>query len=977
MADENPPPQVVVVNPPNYNGATTFDPAVMSLSAWFALFNEFCMLRNVDPEPPAPAGDAHPPHNVRRALFLSSVGARAFQILYAACLPRTPHDFSIPYLLALLETRFQPTGLVRTNRLNFSRRDQKPNETLEEYVGALQTLAVNCNFGARWDEELLDRLVSGLRSQEAVTELLKQDPTTFAQAVTIVSQVLTAHEQARWIAQQQIHRLSWQNTKQTKKKKNQDQSKGQNNRRQDQRADQGASKQSPPQKQKQTGKCYRCGRDHEPRTCPIRSWTCNKCNLVGHLAHMCKTKPQRVHQLETTAKEAPVNPPKAEVKSLRRTPNPSVDQEVDNMFASFVVDPHFIVLAIATLCAISFVLFYELLARANNQVFMIAIGAISNAPPLFVTLSLESMPVKFEIDTGAGVTVMSIDTFKSIFPFYEILPSTVKLSALSGPVTNTGYVNLKVKYQNVVHKLNLITVDHSSSFNPLLGRDWLDTLLPHWRQIINVSCSISTLQSTQIPSLDQIKKLFPRPFNTEANSVIEGFTAKLVLQKNARPIFARAYPLPYGMEEPVSKVLDKMEADGKAIRVRIADWASPALAVPKKDGSIRYVADFKRTINPQLRVDFYPLPTPEQVFATLANGQFFTSLDLSDAYTQLNLDSESQELCVINTHKGLYKITRLIYGVSSAAAIFQSTMDQILTDITGVICYLDNILIKGHPGIVKTKLLARSMVWWPSMNSDIENLCNNCTPCAKINFKPKKMFVPWVPAKFPFERVHVDFYCYKQLTFFLYVDSFSKWIHIQPMLSTVASAVNAVLFSLFSFWGCIPSVIVSDNGPPFQSKEFADFLTKFNILLKHTPVYHPASNGLAERGVAIAKKALEKMSLEVEGLSNADPLVDKINMFLFTQHNTPSTATGKSPNELLLSFKPRTILSQCNPTYSSSLHNPLLNSGLKVGDRVHINFGKHTIEDGIIVAQAGKDTFIVNIKGINKEVHANHMVKIR
>ncbi|KAK3930454.1 Gag polyprotein [Frankliniella fusca] len=147
--------------------------------------------------------------------------------------------------------------------------------------------------------------------------------------------VLTAHEQARWIAQQQIHRLSWQNTKQTKKKKNQDQSKGQNNRRQDQRADQGASKQSPPQKQKQTGKCYRCGRDHEPRTCPIRSWTCNKCNLVGHLAHMCKTKPQRVHQLETTAKEAPVNPPKAEVKSLRRTPNPSVDQEVDNMFASF------------------------------------------------------------------------------------------------------------------------------------------------------------------------------------------------------------------------------------------------------------------------------------------------------------------------------------------------------------------------------------------------------------------------------------------------------------------------------------------------------------------------------------------------------------------------------------------------------------------------------------------------------------------
>ncbi|KAK3923618.1 hypothetical protein KUF71_002026 [Frankliniella fusca] len=89
----------------------------------------------------------------------------------------------------------------------------------------------------------------------------------------------------------------------------------------------------------------------------------------------------------------------------------------------------------------------------------------------------------------------------------------------------------------------------------------------------------------------------------------------------------------------------------------------------------------------------------------------------------------------------------------------------------------------------------------------------------------------------------------------LLYDCYSKWIHIQPMLTTVASAVNQVLFSLFSFWGCLPSVLVSDNGPPFCSIEFRDFLTRFNIVLKHSPVYHPLSNGLAERGVGIAKKS--------------------------------------------------------------------------------------------------------------------------
>lgn len=89
------------------------------------------------------------------------------------------------------------------------------------------------------------------------------------------------------------------------------------------------------------------------------------------------------------------------------------------------------------------------------------------------------------------------------------------------------------------------------------------------------------------------------------------------------------------------------------------------------------------------------MPRPDTVFANLSNGAFFTSLDLVDAYTQLKLDSKSQDLCVLNTHLGLFKLTRLIYGVASAAAIFQSVMDRILIDIPGVVCYLDNILIKG------------------------------------------------------------------------------------------------------------------------------------------------------------------------------------------------------------------------------------------------------------------------------------------
>ena len=51
---------------------------------------------------------------------------------------------------------------------------------------------------------------------------------------------------------------------------------------------------------------------------------------------------------------------------------------------------------------------------------------------------------------------------------------------------------------------------------------------------------------------------------------------------------------------------------------------------------------------------------------------------------------------VINTHKGLFQYQRLPFGISSAPAIFQRTMESLLTDIQGVIIYLDDVLITGR-----------------------------------------------------------------------------------------------------------------------------------------------------------------------------------------------------------------------------------------------------------------------------------------
>lgn len=49
----------------------------------------------------------------------------------------------------------------------------------------------------------------------------------------------------------------------------------------------------------------------------------------------------------------------------------------------------------------------------------------------------------------------------------------------------------------------------------------------------------------------------------------------------------------------------------------------------------------------------------------------------------------------INTHKGLYRPNRLPFGVSSASAIFQSKIEQVLQGIPMVVCRVGDILISG------------------------------------------------------------------------------------------------------------------------------------------------------------------------------------------------------------------------------------------------------------------------------------------
>ena len=149
------------------------------------------------------------------------------------------------------------------------------------------------------------------------------------------------------------------------------------------------------------------------------------------------------------------------------------------------------------------------------------------------------------------------------------------------------------------------------------------------------------------------------------------------------------------MKPKVMDELSRLEETGVIKPVDFSDWATPVVPVLKSNGQIRICGDYKLTVNQVAKGDKYPLPHIDEICSKLSNGKYYSKLDLSHAYQQLVLDSESQKLTT-NTPKGLFVYTRLPFGASAAPGIFQRTIDGILQGIPMTAVYLDDIIVTGR-----------------------------------------------------------------------------------------------------------------------------------------------------------------------------------------------------------------------------------------------------------------------------------------
>lgn len=217
----------------------------------------------------------------------------------------------------------------------------------------------------------------------------------------------------------------------------------------------------------------------------------------------------------------------------------------------------------------------------------------------------------------------------------------------------------------------------------------------------------------------------------------------------------------------------------------------------------------------------------------------------------------------------------------------------------------------GHPGVVRMKQVARSYVWWPLLDADIETRARACAACAAVrDAPPHAPPVPYAWPAEPWSRLHADFLHFKGKTYFLVIDSHSKWIEVFNMPNgTTATKVCAVLRECFARFG-LPKQLVTDGGPPFTSEEFGKFLQCNAVKHILTAAYHPSSNGAAENAVKTVKKAIKKASLEEENVDRA------LSKFLFQYRNTEHASTKRSPAAAMLGRRLRSRLDMLRPRTS-------------------------------------------------------------
>ena len=314
-------------------------------------------------------------------------------------------------------------------------------------------------------------------------------------------------------------------------------------------------------------------------------------------------------------------------------------------------------------------------------------------------------------DSGSALSFLTYDIAAKLR--LEIFKSNETVESFCGnSVSLHDYVRTNVHYENKNCTIKFWLL-YESAFPVILGIDALRSL----SVVLDFSCTVSNnktefmidrhLNTEQHNRMLQLLSSFNDVFSKSTYDLGHCTLLKHEIDVGSnKPFKSRQYPLPESLKSEARKaVVDMLEND--IIRPSKSAWSNPFFFVKKPDGSLRFVIDFRK-LNSFCPDDCFPIPLIDDLMLSLRGCRYFTSLDLTSGYYQVELEESSKEKTAFVLDGQLLEFNRLPFGLKGAPPLFQRMM-QIVLSGTGVLPYIDDVVVASvdfeqHVSSVQTVL---------------------------------------------------------------------------------------------------------------------------------------------------------------------------------------------------------------------------------------------------------------------------------
>lgn len=401
------------------------------------------------------------------------------------------------------------------------------------------------------------------------------------------------------------------------------------------------------------GRCHKCNKiGHYARDCRCsQGHTCSKCGKPGHFEICCKTKPHNTKPLKQPTKPDPPN---------RKTPDRVNSVTPNCLPTSDVPDDD------------------------DSYAFTATNG---DAPISTFHILIENKSVDAIVDSGASCNLISHEVFQSLYGgVVPILPCSKQIYPYLAPhaldLVGSCTLNVCVPQTNVKRSAEFCIVPGRAA--TLLGRELSESL-----GILQVGVTVNTIPDKK----GLFRAKYPSVF--QGLGKLKGFQLKLHINPTVKPLAQPLRRIPFSRRQKVIEKLDELEKLGVIEKVTTpTTWINPLVAIEKPNGDIRICLDMRQA-NQAIRREKHPVPTVEETLQELSNAKVFTKLDLNMAFHQIELDPNSRDITTFAAPNGLYRYTRLLFGINMATEKFQNLIWQVLKDCPGTHNLHDDILVVG------------------------------------------------------------------------------------------------------------------------------------------------------------------------------------------------------------------------------------------------------------------------------------------